>query len=272
MMDIPFMKRVGEIMNSINALCDISVKDFVSMSYRYSTKPVATERSRKTALGLMLVVEGQATLTFGTKAITLHAGDGVFVPLNMMYKYSRTKPGKVFILNFSVYDASLFTDFITFHISEANHIVPYLDSFKNLFFSNSKSKRPALLSIFYSILQSVLRSGEAAEHPALKKAIGYVKDNLGNPLLNATEIACAAGYSEGHLRRLFKEIYKVSPMQYLNELRIDTAKNLLLSTGLSVKEISEQCGFNSPFYFSTIFKAKLGRSPSRYRDENNIFI
>jgi len=259
-------------MNSIDILCDISVKDFLSMSYRYNTKPTARERMRKSDFGLMFVAEGQATITSDGKTINLNVGDGMFVPLNQKYKYSRNKPGKVFILNFSMYDASLFTDFITFHISEANHIVPYLDSFKNLFFSNSKNKRPALLSIFYSILQSVLRSGEAAEHPALKKAIGYVKDNLGNPLLNAAEIACAAGYSEGHLRRLFKEIYKVSPMQYLNELRIDTAKNLLLSTGLSVKEISEQCGFNSPFYFSTIFKAKLGRSPSRYRDENNIFV
>lgn len=259
-------------MNHIDLIKKISVKDFVSMSYSYNRKPSEIERIRKGDFGLMFVVEGHATLTFKGTTMDLYKGDGTFVPINIMYKYSRHKPGKVLVLNFSVYENSVFTDFIKFHIADINHIVPYLDSLKSVFFSNTENKRLVLMSIFYNLLLTILRSVEAPNHPALKKAILYMRENLENPLLDSGVIAKESGYSEGHLRRLFKEVYKVSPMQYLNDLRIETAKKLLLSTGLSIKEISEQCGFNSPFYFSNVFKAKFGRSPARYREENNILI
>lgn len=258
-------------MDNINVLCDISVKDFTSMSYLYSSKPKKSNRNRKLDLGLMFVAEGKVSIASNNKNLELQAGDGVFMPLNLLYRYSRPKPGKVFILNFTAYNSSVLTDIIRFHI-EPKYIISYLDSFKSIYFSNNGSKRPALLSIFYSILQIILRSGETTRHPALKKAINYIENNLNNPLLNSAEIAAAVGYSEGHLRRLFKGTCNASPVQYINDLRIDTAKNLLLSTELSIKEISVNCGFTSPFYFSKIFKTKSGLSPTKYKEENKIII
>lgn len=63
----------------------------------------------------------------------------------------------------------------------------------------------------------------------------------------------------------FKERLGVSPMRYLSELRLSLAKNLLLSTDLSVADISRRSGFSSANYFVHMFKKKTGLSPTEFR-------
>lgn len=71
------------------------------------------------------------------------------------------------------------------------------------------------------------------------------------------------GYS--WFRRMFKNYTGLSPRQYCLQLKIMRAKELLLSTDLSVKEISYELGFESIHYFSRMFKQKTGKSPSEFR-------
>lgn len=71
------------------------------------------------------------------------------------------------------------------------------------------------------------------------------------------------GYS--YFRKMFKKYTGVPPVQYHLELKILRAKEMLLYTDKSIKEISYELGFQSIYYFSRIFKNKLGVSPSEIR-------
>ncbi len=71
------------------------------------------------------------------------------------------------------------------------------------------------------------------------------------------------GYS--YFRKMFKKYTGVPPGQYHLELKILRAKEMLLYTNMSIKEISYELGFQSIFYFSRLFKSKLGISPSEIR-------
>lgn len=75
------------------------------------------------------------------------------------------------------------------------------------------------------------------------------------------------GYS--YFRKMFKKFTGVSPGQYHLQLKLMRAKELLISTDKSVKEISYELGFQSIFYFSTIFKKKEGINPSQFRNKNS---
>lgn len=68
-----------------------------------------------------------------------------------------------------------------------------------------------------------------------------------------------------YLIRLFRRIYKQTPHQYLIQLRITRAKELLRSSDLSVTEICMTIGFESLGSFSTLFRKEAGLSPSAYR-------
>jgi len=57
---------------------------------------------------------------------------------------------------------------------------------------------------------------------------------------------------------------KITPVQYTNLCKIKRAEQLMISTRLSFKEISDQLGFSSPYYFSSVFKRFYKKSPREY--------
>jgi len=88
-----------------------------------------------------------------------------------------------------------------------------------------------------------------------------------NPGYNSPEkIAEQLNIGYSWFRKVFKQYTGYSPALYYNELRLKKAKELLTNTAIPVKEISFSLNFESPSYFITFFKAKVGVSPSRYRE------
>lgn len=95
---------------------------------------------------------------------------------------------------------------------------------------------------------------------SLKKALSYVRFNY-QTAITITDVAEHAGISERYLRKLFAQHLNLSPLDYLNQIRINKSIELLRNTEKSVKEICFACGFKSPQYFSRIFKQQTGVSP-----------
>lgn len=71
--------------------------------------------------------------------------------------------------------------------------------------------------------------------------------------------------SESQTIRIFKSLYGITPYTYVLNKKIDFAKKLFVDTTLSVKEIATKLCFTDEYYFSNIFKEKVGVSPSQYR-------
>lgn len=86
--------------------------------------------------------------------------------------------------------------------------------------------------------------------------------------LNLEELAQQHHVSYSFFRKMFKKYTGVSPGQYILQLRIARAKELLISSDKSIKEISYELGFQSIYYFSNIFKKKEGYTPSFFRNKN----
>ena len=88
--------------------------------------------------------------------------------------------------------------------------------------------------------------------------------------LDLKSMALKHNVSYSYFRKMFKKYTGVSPRQYHLQLQIMRAKELLISTDKSIKEISYELGFQSIFYFSNMFKKKEGTTPSAYRNKNSI--
>ena len=72
-----------------------------------------------------------------------------------------------------------------------------------------------------------------------------------------------------YMAHSFAKYTGLSPIQYLNERRLETACRLLKETDYSVSDISSQTGFSSQSYFTQIFRKKYGITPIKYRQTNN---
>lgn len=74
-----------------------------------------------------------------------------------------------------------------------------------------------------------------------------------------------SGRSTGHLNRIFKQYLNTTPTAYINHLKLFYAKNLLITTSLSILEISLEAGFDNLSHFYHLFRESFGVSPGKIR-------
>ncbi len=119
----------------------------------------------------------------------------------------------------------------------------------------------------YELLHQWHQQDETLAHPDLTQmAIRFIHEHYREPLTLA-DIANVLTCSEGHLSRLFKSRLSISPMQYLNQVRMKRASRILLLTDASMQEIAESTGFPDAHSFSRSFRKTIGISPAHYRNK-----
>ncbi|WP_196893445.1 helix-turn-helix transcriptional regulator [Aureivirga marina] len=92
----------------------------------------------------------------------------------------------------------------------------------------------------------------------------YLNDNF-REKITLDIISRDIGISKYYLHRLFREINKNTPLDYLTTIRLEHAKNRLKSTKETIFEVAVNCGFDNTAYFSNSFKRYIGYSPSEFR-------
>ncbi len=127
-----------------------------------------------------------------------------------------------------------------------------------------------LLELFLQIhcnclkLKNISSSKRSAEI-YLEYALKYIKDNI-HRAVTVEEITQLIGISQPYLYKLFMKDLNVSPKQYITNLRIDTAKKMLISTDMTITNIANSLGYADILTFSRFFSSKVKMSPTKYRN------
>jgi AraC family carnitine catabolism transcriptional activator len=101
--------------------------------------------------------------------------------------------------------------------------------------------------------------------PLLREAMLLIERNMEDPL-RVPDIARALGVSQRQLERQFKKHLGCTVVQFGLLVRLQSARVLLISTSLSVREIATASGFNTLSHFAHAFRNLFGRRPSEYRE------
>ncbi len=104
------------------------------------------------------------------------------------------------------------------------------------------------------------KKGDYVFEIALSKVRQELKEGI-----DFHQVAQQSGMSYSHFRKLFKSKTGLSPQDFLINERLEYAKRLLKSSDLNIREIAIKCGFNSIYYFSRLFKERVGQAPKYYR-------
>ena len=105
----------------------------------------------------------------------------------------------------------------------------------------------------------------SADRSFLNKMKSAVINNISNSDFDVTLLAEAAFLSERQLRRKLKELTRLSPLDFIRQIRLFQAKELLEKKAFnSISEISAAVGFNNPNYFSRVYKKMFGISPCEH--------
>lgn len=129
----------------------------------------------------------------------------------------------------------------------------------------------AFLGIFLCTLGRIWkkRFGEANgfnsnRRGLLSDAMAFIENNIKDEI-KIGDIASKAYLSPGYFCKVFKETTGVTPIDYINGIRIEKARKLLEDQSLTVSEVGEAVGIRDLNYFSKVFKSKVGCTPSEFR-------
>lgn len=98
----------------------------------------------------------------------------------------------------------------------------------------------------------------------VKRTVKYVQSHLSEPL-TIGKVSKALGKSERHLRRLFKQEMHITATDYIENMKMEKARELLTTTSLSIKEVASKVGFNHDWAFTRAFKRYSRVLPSSLR-------
>ena len=219
----------------------VAAREFCSLSYRLS--------------GKIRLTSADGDLVSSENCVT-------FMPAGVSYTTEIIEDGEMIVVHFYV-------------------IKPYKDltpevidiekdtDIKNLFFelhsvyTSEGENKYLLLSKFYSLLLAI----DSFEHTLVPRRMRHAKNYIDknyNEALSVSSLAYASGLSEVYFRNEFKKFFGLSPVAYIKKLRIDIAKQLLLSGKCSISDVATECGFESISYFSYEFRRKTRLTPSEY--------
>lgn len=115
--------------------------------------------------------------------------------------------------------------------------------------------------------ETALKVNALKYSPKINKVIQYIEMYLDQPL-TLNELAKSVKLSPAYLSRTFSKETEKNIPQYILELRLKKACNLIESTDMSIEQVAKYVGFNRQSYFSKCFKDAYGRTPMQYRKVN----
>ena len=119
------------------------------------------------------------------------------------------------------------------------------------------------------LLSDFFEGTEIDRHNLVKfdRVLRYIDENYTREI-HLSELAGLMRISTMYFSNLFKQVFHISPKQYVLQKRLNEGQRLLLESDLSVKEIAYAVGFENENYFSEFFSSKVGVSPRKFRNRS----
>lgn len=116
--------------------------------------------------------------------------------------------------------------------------------------------------------QDTIYPSQNTDNQRIRVMISYIQRNYANPI-NIQNICDVARISKRECLRCFKKTLQISPIQYLIRYRIIKSAELLNDSALSIVQIAYACGFESPSYYSQLFKRYYHCTPKEYQQSHS---
>ena len=232
---------------------------------------------------LMYIASGELTVEYtasddtSDKIYSRNVSSGHFVLLDC-YKphgYSNDTGWESLWIHFDGPMARAYYDLILsscgniFSMSDAYAVLNRLQQIYDIFAQNKPVKEPLISKYLTDILTSILlyspiHSGTNSHSNTIEEIITFIHEHF-TENLNIDDLAARAMLSPYHFIRIFKKETGFTPHEYIINIRLNTAKYLLKTTDLSIKDICFHTGFSCESVFCAAFKKNVGSTPLEYR-------
>ncbi len=200
---------------------------------------------------LVFKIGGTATVTAGGKVYSVGPNDIFYLPQGLAYHEECTDT-EILVIHFQTVTDD--TEPEVYSFANTEQIYKAFLSAQILWQNKAPGYEAYVQSQLYYIFGKLCESDAQVKLPeSFLKALSYMNGNYTDNTLSIGKICSYSGISATTLRLLFKQHYAETPVEYLTELRLEYARNLI-ACGVSVEAAAEESGFNDPKYFARVVK------------------
>ena len=220
--------------------------------------------------GFAICTEGSPKYYFsdGT-TLTSEAGKAIYLPKHSDYIIKDGNKSSSYAINFDFPD-DRFHDPILFDLQNFS-VLKYFQTAEQAWRKRTSDYQEQCFSSLYAIA-GILRKELTRDYlPSsrtilLHPAIEHINSHYAEATISIPEIAEVCGISPQYLRRLFRSVYGMSPVDYIRQLRLNRAAELIGSGLYSIHDAAFLSGFLDDSYFSREFRKVYGISPTAYKN------
>ena len=248
----------------------------VDEQYDFSHDSSAAQAASHKNFLLLLVDEGELEVTDGQRAQRAIAGELALLDCRGPHRFRALRPSHTIFVHFQGADSEEF--FRLIRAAHGGKIVMPLPAGSTIredllyvfngMTGTDRAPETLMSQRIYRTLCDLLVPPPPQDWLRTSTPIGdtvrYILENLSEEL-SVPALADRVALSPAHFSRLFRQSTGYSPHEFIVLRRIDEAKNLLHTTGLSVKEVAFRTGYRSEVNFIASFRSKVGMSPAAFR-------
>ena len=252
---------------------ELVIQRVISSHRFFNETGAGSYRQNRGRSGVVLRFEGETEYTFNGQTLRSNLTHPVLLPKGSSYHWRCLERGGCLNVEFD-------TDFtsphpIGFTVSEPEKLRALLQKLELLCLQRPPHWQMSARALTYEVLYLLLASDtrESAYLPSKKAelvrpAIDYIHLYYHTAISNET-LAALTSLSVVYFRKLFKAATGLSPIQYLQRLRVEKAKEMLQSDYGTLADVAASVGYSGVFHFSKMFKSITGCSPGTYAAQIN---
>lgn len=212
-------------------------------------------------------IEGGSEFVHGKNSVYVRTGEIAFVPAN--YEYRQVSAHEKLIVVHFTSDSVLPEEIKCFRPENTQYFERKFTELLDIWSKKQAGYNYECKSVLYKILAKI--EYEIAElklsgaNDKISEAVEYIHEHFTDSTLTVEALAHMCGMSDTCFRKYFVSLFSVTPVRYINNLKLNYAKELIRSGYCTVNEISERCGFSTVNYFSAFIKKETGKCPSQLK-------
>jgi AraC-like DNA-binding protein len=247
---------------------DVCVSKIITACYVPAGKGDSVFNDRHSH-GLALNISGSKEYHFGNgRILKVASGDIIYLPKHSDYVVVTVEQGNCYCINFDIHEDTDGEPFV-FH---TKNMSSFVDRYKRAVPVWTK-KETGCVSLVKAQLHNIIYLMQTEYYAAyvestkakkILPATEYIREHFLSEIISIEYLAELCGMTSVYFRSIFKSLFAVSPIAYINNLKINHAKELLGSGMYTVSEAASLSGYTDPCHFSREFKKAVGVPPSEY--------
>lgn len=251
---------------SYEFLADLIITKINSAASIYNAAGVQQKRLSRPCWALVMKYSGETRYDVHDERYVSNQNHIIILPKGCSYEWTCTASGYCSIIDFECEKEC--DEIFVFPCKQSEKLLKCFKELEHLRTLRGPFCEMESIRSVYDIILKLMRTEEPAYRPASKQrkiqpAVDYIAQHYAQNITN-DELAALTSLSTVYFRKLFTELYGISPISYVHHLRIKKAKEMLLSDYGSITAIAQSLGYLNIYDFSRAFKKYTGLAPTNY--------